>query len=733
MSVDICPILRGVPASMQSSLLTKLLSGGNVTPSSSQSHLSSLLPLLSSTQDQCSALQSLLPLLRSSEDLCSSNCEKLLPLLSKILSRPGLSLNTLQMVFQCLTLLVANSTTNSDMGKLVSSSTPSFINSVVSTKVGLALTSSLQLLAVLMSRYPGSCGHSRSRILDKLVKLLGKEGEEVNMELLGKCFSLLPQVGGGGKEGSEHVAQYNNLMNSMVSTIHTGLTSLFSHVREFDTYLTSSSAPPLVLPQVGGGQLERNIVLAMQLDRTMGVLGQLLIRGFPHARIIPVDMILSIPTRLLSLTLPSGSTPSHYLLSSLSSNLTCSALSLSCNLVNTLGSQLLPEAGSINSLIVSGLARVTNPPVRAGLYNLLTAWLEAAGAGSGMEYSAKQLFNNMRGDIVPTKDKMVLERSSSNKKQRKHGGKKGGGGGNGVNNVANLTNTTAPSTLSVSTCSAALTSLSLLVSTTGPWLDKETHSLISSTLLSQLLSPTTPHPLQSLLLSCVTNLMSVSSPSHPSPAQICPAVLSLHSHNPALASQLRPAQVLLQAIAHPARHSLDILDTRAVSLNTLENIKQNDAGDEIEDVEVTSIGLQTDTITMVPSDVNVDTSKRIAELEDAVRKAKEAEKAARAEVVRKDIELSRAAINAQKRAANEEKVQTGTGAKKSKISEGDDLGNSSENLPQSSFNYADETTSEAASDKSGEGSLSVGEMLQDFSAKLNSNLLSSNFAESDSD
>merc|ERR1719250_198915 len=159
-------------------------------------------------------------------------------------------------------------------------------------------------------------------------------------------------------------------------------------------------------------------------------------------------------------------------------------------------------------------------------------------------------------------------------------------------------------------------------------------------------------------------------------------------------------------------------------------MKQTDAGDEIEDVEVTSIGLQTDTITIVPSDVNVDTSKRIAELEEAVRKAKEAEKAARAEVVRKDIELSRAAINAQKRAANEEKVHRET--KKSKISEGDDMGNISEDLPQSSSTYADETTSEAASDKPGEDHLSVGEMLQDFSAKLNSNLLSTNFA-ADSD
>jgi len=730
MSVDICPILRGVLDSMQSSLLTKLLSGGNVSTSSLQSHLSSLLPLLSSSQDQSSALQSLLPLLRSSGGLCTTNCEKLLPLLSKILSRPGLSLNTLQMVFQCLTLLVVNSTTNSDVGKLVSSSAPSFMNSIMSTKPGLALTSSLQLLAVLMSRYPGSCGHARSRIQDKLVNLLGKEGEEVNMELLGKCFSLLPQVGGGGREGSEHITQYNNMVNSMVSTIHTGITSLFSHVREFDTYLTSSSAAPLALPEAGGGQLERNIVLATQLDRTMSLLGQLLIRGFPQARIIPVDMLLSIPTRLLSLTLPPGSTPSHYLLSSLLSNLTCSALSLTCHLISTLGSQLLPEAGSINSLIVSGLTRLSNPTVRTGLYNLLTAWLEAAGAGSGMEYSAKQLFNNMRDDIIPSKDKMLLERSSSNKKQRKHGGKKGGGGGNGMNNLANLSNTSAPSPLSLATCSAALASLSLLVTTTGPWLDKETHSCISSTLLSQLLSPTTPHPLPSLLLSCVTNLISVSSPSHPSPAQICPAVLNLHSLNPALASQLRPAQILLQTIAHPARHALDIQDTSVVNHNTLDSAKYNDTEEDTEDVEVTSIGMQTDNPSMVPSDVVDDTSKRIAELEEAVRKAKEAEKAARAEIVRKDIELSRAAINAQKRAANEEKAFRE--AKKSKISESDNFADISDNLPQSS-NSEGVASIETASKKPDESQLSVGEMLEDFSAKLNSNLLPANFAESDSD
>jgi hypothetical protein len=60
------------------------------------------------------------------------------------------------------------------------------------------------------------------------------------------------------------------------------------------------------LPRVlwtGQVQLKRNITLAMQMDRAIGVLGQLLIRGFPHVRVVPVDLLLSIPTRLLSLTL----------------------------------------------------------------------------------------------------------------------------------------------------------------------------------------------------------------------------------------------------------------------------------------------------------------------------------------------------------------------------------------------------------------------------------------------
>jgi len=728
MSVDICPILGGVPTSIQPSMLSKLVSVGNVSSSSLKSHLTSLVPLLSSSQDQLSALLSLLPLLRSSADLCTANCEKILPLLSKILSRPGLPLSTMQVVFQCLTLLVVNSPASSEVGKLVSSLAPSFINSILSTKAGPALTPSLQLLAVLMSRYPGSCGHVRARLQDKLVVLLGKEGEEVGMELLGKCFSLLPQVGGGGKEGAEHISQYNTMVSSMVATVHSGISTLYSHVREFDTFHSSSSSAPLVLPQGVGGQLERNMTLSMQLDRVLGVLGQLLVRGFPHARVIPVDMLLSIPTRLLSLTLPPASTPSSYLLSSILSHLTCSALSLAIQCVRSLGAQLLPEAGSINSLVVSSLGRVSTPLVRAGLYNLLSAWLEVAGAGSGMEYSARQLFSSMQGDIIPSKDRiMLVERNNTNKKHRKHGGKKGGGGGNN----STLSNSTTSSSVNVTTCSAALSSLALLISSVGPWIDKETHTRISSTILSQLLSPSSSHPLPSLLLSCLTNMLTVSSPSLPSPAQICPAALNLLSHSPALAPQVRAALLLLQTTAQPTRPGLDIQDTHTATLKALLRDQEDDIGneDENEDVNFTSTGMQTESTSDGLVDMD-NTRRRIEELEEALRKAKSAESVARAEVIRKDIELSRAVINAQKRAANDEKIAGE--AKKSKISEQVKHSNNREETLHQSVPNAQEV--ETAESSSGDPKLSVDEMLQDFSAKLNSNLLPANLdADSDSD
>ena len=97
-----------------------------------------------------------------------------------------------------------------------------------------------------------------SKIETTLVSTLG---QGVGMKLLGKVFSLLPQLGGGGKEGVEHSAAHQRLVLSTISTLHNGLDTLLEHkVKEFPCARPTST--PLALPPCNGSGLERAALLS---------------------------------------------------------------------------------------------------------------------------------------------------------------------------------------------------------------------------------------------------------------------------------------------------------------------------------------------------------------------------------------------------------------------------------------------------------------------------------------
>ena len=86
-------------------------------------------------------------------------------------------------------------------------------------------------------------------------------GQGVGMKLLGKVFSLLPQLGGGGKEGVEHSNAHQRLLLSTISTLHNGLDTLLEHkVKEFPSARPTST--PLALPPCNGSGLERAALLS---------------------------------------------------------------------------------------------------------------------------------------------------------------------------------------------------------------------------------------------------------------------------------------------------------------------------------------------------------------------------------------------------------------------------------------------------------------------------------------
>ena len=97
-----------------------------------------------------------------------------------------------------------------------------------------------------------------SKIETALVSTLG---QGVGMKLLGKVFSLLPQLGGGGKEGVEHSNAHQRLLLSTISTLHNSLDTLLEHkVKEFPCARPSST--PLALPPCNGSGLERAALLS---------------------------------------------------------------------------------------------------------------------------------------------------------------------------------------------------------------------------------------------------------------------------------------------------------------------------------------------------------------------------------------------------------------------------------------------------------------------------------------
>jgi len=706
MSVDIVPILSKCDKVNEKQLLSQLL------PRASKSSLQSYLNSLLGKCDHIHRLQVLQLILKQSPEVCRENGEKLIPILNKILQRPGVGSDVQDAVFHCLSLVIETSLNNTDTSKSISSSAPSVINTILSTNSN----SGLSLLAMLMTRYPGSCGQARPRILDMLVSRLSSR---TNLRLLGKCFTLLCQVGGGGREGVEHTAHYNTMVATLISSIHTGLNNVFEGIRELDNHTDIVKlATPIKLNDSNTEQL------AWQLDTMFGVLGEMLVRGFPQTRRVPVDSILSLPVRLLGLNIDQTkvNTPHQQLVSSLHSLLCCSSLKMTSDLITCLGDQLIPEAARINSLILSGISRTRdNARVRTELCTLLSTWLEKTGSGSGLEYCVGQIVTSLVKDIVPSSQKMILQTSQTSSKK----GKKRKGGNNNAAITANST-TSVGDINNNDVAEAAIKVMTQIVVNVGPWLDKETHSKITKCVLTQLLTLEDDCPLVSGLVSCLHKLVILPSPHHLSPIQITAPIISKLVSNPSLSIQARDALLSLQTLCHPARSSLDIRDCKTSTLESLnEVVEEEDAEDETE-TEVASTFTQTDLLESNGNGVfKEQQNNKLKELEEALEKTKRAEAAVRAELMKKEIELSRVKILAEKRSlescrgANDNDIAI----KKPKIVEKVEIINSNK-MNGEIFEQDQEL---------GEDQLSVDDMLKDFSDKLNKNIIPKFTQDSDSD
>merc|ERR1712130_281743 len=281
-----------------------------------------------------------------------------------------------------------------------------------------------------------------------------------------------------GKEGVEHSNAHIRLVLSMIATLHIGLDKLLEHkVKEFPCARPTSTTP-LTLPPCNGSPLERATLLSRQLQELTSILGSLLTRGFPTSRSVPVDFILSLSSRLLSL--PQSMEDDLALILPF---LTASFIDLLIDLVHSCADLLLPEAASINSLIVSGLTRKEklSPTVRRAVHNLVTAWCDSVGPACGLDLCAEQILPPLLKEVLPRKPEVLLDSSVRRK------GKKGK-----VVSIQTSSQQQQPSTSSNASLEQPLSApsaLEAILTAVGPWLDAETHQMVSSTILSLSLSP----------------------------------------------------------------------------------------------------------------------------------------------------------------------------------------------------------------------------------------------------
>ena len=708
MSIDIGPILSRAGRSSERLVLGQLLSSASLA--SLQTYLSGLLGRC----DHFDGAACLLILLRHDPGLARDSGEKLMSVLTKTFHRPGVSPELQGVVCQCLVQVIQNSVNSSDTGKAISSSTPSLVTtilSVVSGQQSVRLTSTcLTLLAVLMSRYSGSCGQLRPKIMEMLISHLDTvRSRGGRVQQLGRCFSLVCQVGGGGREGVEHSAHHNSLLASLVSTVHSGLNTLLAGIKELDTFPdVVAMATPWALKEISLEQL------SWKLENCMSVISQLLLRGFPQSRRVSVDSLLSLPVRLLGVSIDPRkvNTPQDQLVTSLLSMLCSSSLQMTSALVTCLGEQLLPEAGRINSLIVSGLSRIRGSRVRTELYTCLSTWLECAGLGSGVEYCAGQLLASLITDIVPTTQKMMLQTTSTSSKGNKR--KKGNNNSNFVSNQTNSTTNSADSTMSL----AAVKALGELVSVAGPWLDKESHTGAMQCVLSQLMVAEPEDPLTQGLLYCLHGLVASTSPQHKSPVQIALPVVSRFLGHELLSTQAKNLLRTIHSLTHPSRLTMDVQDCKTVALN---NIHTPEIEETKEHLEIADTSTQTENILEVKAMVNGE-GERIQKLESALNEARLAESAVRAEILRRDIEISRLKGLSEKRSHTEIGASNDSLSPSKKAKTHHQL--EVQPSPQAEIFPTDQSN--------GEGQLSVEDMMKDFSDKLNDNIVPRNFT-NDSD
>ena len=306
----------------------------------------------------------------------------------------------------------------------------------------------LETIQVLFKIFPGSCGASCPLIEKFILSNLKPRDSTVSMKTLARAYALMPRIGGGGKEGMHHKANYVTLFQRLSYTLQDVLNDIFSIAlsngngrKACPSSMSSNSANPQAVPSLTLSKpptnldlLQKALHLQCQYEGLALCLIELIAVPFPHPKSIRPALLLSVLKKAFDQSLPQLTTLSSHsheakILLLLTPSLLVASINILIALIEQCGTAMLPFSQmylEVISGIFSDLRHFESQSsvidLKVANYLLLSKVCKSWGAAAAMKLSSngKDLVAYILSDILPKDDtKLITKPVKKDKKQRR--------------------------------------------------------------------------------------------------------------------------------------------------------------------------------------------------------------------------------------------------------------------------------------------------------------------------
>jgi len=481
-------------------------------------------------------------------------CLKLFVIVNKIFAKPEEPMLNRIYAGKCLVELIKESLTSTDTQREMGTNISGLLNVVNNLDCPDAWA---PLLKQVMVSFPGGCGAFRGQILKKLSGEIG-EGQ-IDGKTLGELFVLFQQVGGAGKDGIEHLKAFAMAFNKIVSTANTAINTIFQDVQLFEKLPSTTSDEELLpIQHRGMGSIANQYFKVSQAMDLLELECCMLTKSFNQPRKFDVDMLLRQISAVFSITsadILKNETPQNLLVNLLLPNIQVRAAQLLQALILSLEEDLIPEVATINNFFIKTLQTAKISKVVESLLKTLDVYVSILGPCTGLNFCMDRIMPVFAQHIIPQSEKLVLLGTQKKKRGKKKGSR------HVIHDYKTATNTSQATVLSSQVVIAALNCLGTIVENIGCLLNNEDYLSISSLVVGAALKRQLEDGQAIVsLIGLICSLSRVSHHSFPTPLRLCLNFLQMSTQHPEQKVCLAARQALsvLSSSLHPACPTLAI-------------------------------------------------------------------------------------------------------------------------------------------------------------------------------